>query len=493
MIPDSAPDSASQDPGAFVSGRAGLPKHTRLPLPLPFPVLVLLLAAPYLALAFVGATEANVPQTLGCLGAAFAIYWFGCVENHFGLSEGRILALGLLLRLLILPMPPSDDMYRFLWEGKILGYGFNPFLMAPDDPALAPLRDGYWPLINHPNLPTLYPPVAQALFWLLAKLGGSPWVLKLGFLAFDVGAFLVLRGIVRGRIRPKDPGARAPIANLPEGALTPAAGTRVLALYFLNPLLIFEIAGRGHFDSMPVFFNVLFLAALSGREGTRKEARNNWAPVALGLGAMAKISSLALAPLLLFSLGWKRAMAWGAALAALVGGSLWAVGAFTVLGKFASKYRFNAAIPSLLDSALPFVSADARRNLSMALFGLACLACLRWFRRDPPERQAIWFMGMLLLFSPTMHPWYLLWLLPFMALCQSRPWILLTGTVLITYEVYGRAHVTGHWHENPWLRLPEYLPPLALWLYLRRRRKRGERGGRGKKAAAMTANPGAPS
>jgi hypothetical protein len=448
MTPDAAPDSASQDSGAFVSGPSGSPARA----PLPFPIIVLLMAAPYLALACVGATEANVPETLACLGIAFAIYWFGCVESRFGLTEGRILLLGLLLRLLILPMPPSDDMYRFLWEGKILGYGFNPFLLPPNDPALAHLRDGYWPLINHPNLPTLYPPVAQAWFWLLAKIGGSPWVFKLGFLAFDVGAFLLLRAIVRRRLL--------------ESALTAAGGARVLGLYFLNPLLIFEIAGRGHFDSLPVFFNLLFLAGLAARKG--------WAPAVLGLGAMAKISSLALAPLLLFSLGWKRALAWGAALGAVVGGSLWAVGAFAVLGKFASKFRFNAAFPSLLDSALPFVSADGRRNLSMALFGLACLACLRLFRRDTPERQATWFMGVLLLFSPTMHPWYLLWLLPFMALCQSRPWILLTGTVLITYEVYGRAHVTGRWHENPWLRLPEYLPPLALWLYLRWRRKRAE-------------------
>ena len=79
-------------------------------------------------------------------------------------------------------------------------------------------------------------------------------------------------------------------------------------------------------------------------------------------------------------------------------------------------------------------------------------------------------MGLMLLFSPTLHPWYLLWALPFAALCLSRPWLLLTGTVLITYEVYGRAHVTGHWQENPWLRLPEYLPPLFLWLYLRWRK-----------------------
>lgn len=344
-------------------------------------------------------------------------------------------------------------MHRFIWEGKILGYGFNPFMLAPNHESLAFLRDANWALINHQNLPTLYPPLAQALFFLLAKVGESPWVFKIGFLVFDVLGFLVLRSIVRKRYGPESA----------SDAGTSAKGLRILAIYFLNPLLLFEIAGRGHFDSLPIFFNLVFLGALLDRKG--------WAPAALAMGAMTKISALALAPLLLFSLGWKRALAWGAVIAAVVGGSLWVVGAFTVLGKFATQFRFNAAFPSLIDSALPFLSADLRRNLSLALFGIAVLACLRIFRKEAPERQALWFMGLLLLFSPTLHPWYLLWLLPFVSLTASRPWLLLTGSVLITYEVYGRAHVTGLWRENPWIRLPEFLPPLCLFLYLQYTRR----------------------
>ncbi|MDB5105860.1 MAG: glycosyl transferase, family 2 [Fibrobacteres bacterium] len=417
-------------------------------------VLALAMAVPYLVLGRLGPTEAHVPGTLACLAIAFALYWFGCVENRFRLTEIQVLFLGILIRLCILPMPPSDDMHRFLWEGKIIGYGFNPFLLAPNDPAVAHLRDGNWALVNHPDLPTLYPPLAQAFFWLLAKLGSTQWPFKMGFLAFDVLGFFVLRSIARRRSAI----ASEAVEPLRIPAPTPRPA-RILAIYFLCPLLIFEIAGRGHFDSVPVFFNLLFLGSLLARKG--------WAPAALGLGAMTKISSLALAPLLLFALGWKRALAWGLGLAAAVGGSLWAVGAFTVLGKFATKFRFNAAMPSLLDSILPFLSGDARRNLSMALFAAVCLACLRLFRHAAPERQALWFMGLLLLFSPTLHPWYILWALPFVALTFSRPWLLLTGTVLITYEVYGRALATGHWHENPWLRLPEFLPPLSLFLWLK--------------------------
>ena len=446
---------------------------------------VTLLLLPCIALAFTGATEADVPGTLACLGLAFAVYWSGCVENRFQLDETRILVLGLLMRACLLPMPPSDDMHRFIWEGKILAYGFNPFLAAPSDPSLAALRDANWALINHPDLPTLYPPVAQAFFFLLAKLGQSGLVFKLGFVVFDVLGFLVLRSIVRRKYPGVGPGAahHNEVAVAREGAgaregavaregagppaATEAPGAYIQALYFLNPLLIFEIAGRGHFESLPVFLNLIFLGALM--------ARKPWAPAALGLGALAKISSLALAPLLLFSLGWKRALLWGAALGAVVGGTLWVVGAFTVLGKFATRFHFNAAVPSLIDAARPFLSEAARRNLATLLFGLAVLLCLWFLRKAAPERQGLWFTGLLLLFSPTLHPWYLLWTLPFAALCVSRPWLLLTGTALVSYEVYGRFHVTGLWQERAWLRLPEYLPPLALLLYLAWGKRRAAR------------------
>ncbi len=459
-----APDSTTLDSGASVSveldsgvNAPATPATSGAKPLLPAPAAALLLIAPYLALSVVGPTEANVPETLACLGIAFAVYWFGCVNSRFGLNANRVLILGLILRLCLVPMPPSDDMHRFLWEGKILGYGFNPFTLSPESPVLAHLRDANWGLVNHPDLPTLYPPLAQAVFWLLAKIGNSITVFKIGFLIFDILGFFALHSLLRKKFGPQSGFAPAPHD----------VGARILAVYFLNPLLIFEIAGHGHFESLPILLNLLFMGALLARKG--------WAPALLGMGAMAKISSLALAPLVLLSMGWKRALIWGAALGTIVGGSLWAVGAFSVLGKFATRFRFNTALPSLLDSALPFLSGDVRRNLSMALFGLTCLVCLRVFRREAPERQALWFMGLLLLFSPTLHPWYLLWALPFAALCQSRPWLLLTGTVLITYEVYGRAHVTGHWHENPWLRLPEFLPPLFLWLYLRGRKLRAFR------------------
>ena len=76
------------------------------------------------------------------------------------------LVAAILLRLAFLPGTPSlsDDVYRYVWDGRVQLAGVNPYRYAPADPALDHVeyagRDG----INHPRLRTVYPPLAQTLF-----------------------------------------------------------------------------------------------------------------------------------------------------------------------------------------------------------------------------------------------------------------------------------------------------------------------------------------
>ncbi len=68
----------------------------------------------------------------------------------------------------------SDDAYRYVWDGRVLLAGIDPYRFVPLDPALAHLRDpllfpeGEPPLINRPRAPTIYPPIAQLWFALVA-------------------------------------------------------------------------------------------------------------------------------------------------------------------------------------------------------------------------------------------------------------------------------------------------------------------------------------
>lgn len=114
---------------------------------------------------------------LACAGAARApVAW------------GWAVAIG--FRLLLLPMAPSDDIWRYLWEGKIQNLRFNPYLVSPASEALRQFRDGYWPWINHPTIPALYPPATELVFRLLAAIGYHPLLFKLAFAAWLAAAIL---------------------------------------------------------------------------------------------------------------------------------------------------------------------------------------------------------------------------------------------------------------------------------------------------------------
>ena len=423
-------------------------------------LLAVLLLPPYLALAWLGQAESHLPTLLTALAFAFAIYWFGMVEDRLRLGTKEVMFWGIALRLCLLPMDAGDDMHRYLWEAKILGQGFNPWTLAPDHETLAPLRDADWEKMNHRGLPTLYPPLAEGMFFLLARIQPSALFFKLAFVFLDLLGFLLLLAILRERQPP--PGAGRP-GNQAGHSGTRTVDSRIAAVYFLNPLLLFEIAGRGHFDSLTILCHLAFLWALGRGKGA-------WAPVFLGLGVLGKMVSLSLAPIFFLRIRPLRAGLFCLGVGAITVASFLLTGGVGSMGRFALEFRFNSVFPYALEIlGGSLLSPTGRRLALLAMLALGVVLGLVRLRRASGERQALYFLGLALLFSPTLHPWYLLWALPFAALAMSRPWLLLTGTTLVTYAVYGRAYLTGVWQEIHWLRLPEFLPPLLLWVLAGRR------------------------
>jgi hypothetical protein len=84
----------------------------------------------------------------------------------------------------------SDDAYRYVWDGRVLLAGIDPYQFVPADPALVQLRDpvlfpdGQPPLINRPGVPTIYPPIAQLWFAPIAFI--TPWAV--GTLGVQIAA-----------------------------------------------------------------------------------------------------------------------------------------------------------------------------------------------------------------------------------------------------------------------------------------------------------------
>src|SRR6516164_11734981 len=125
--------------------------------------------------------------------AAVALTWRGGLSRRALIA---VLAVAALMRLIVLLAPPylSDDINRYVWDGRVEAAGLNPYRYVPADPHLAALRDEtIFPNINRSDYaPTIYPPVAEYIFYLGTRLRDSSTAMKATLLAFELAGVLLL-------------------------------------------------------------------------------------------------------------------------------------------------------------------------------------------------------------------------------------------------------------------------------------------------------------
>ena len=347
---------------------------------------------------------------------------------------GFLLLCGGLFRATLLLRAPdlSEDVYRYVWDGHVGRAGLSPYAFAPEDPAVSAIAPQLLSRLTHRDIRTVYPPVAQAVFRVFGS--GGEAALRSFFAAADLSVVALLAG-----------------AGGPRAAFG-------AALYAFHPLPITETAGQGHLDSLGV---ALLLASLAHL--TRK--RRVDAGFALALSILTKYVPLAASiPILrrgrsaLFSscaLGlaglWLAASARGASPA---GG----------IGQYATRWSFNsplygAALRLMDASDLPQKSKAAFLVLkerlhhpdwtqaifpffysaffARVLLAVSLAAVLVWIgcRGGRLERSVFASLAALLLLSPTLHPWYVLWVLPFAALQRDRAFLYLSYSVPLAYAL----------------------------------------------------------
>jgi alpha-1,6-mannosyltransferase len=207
----------------------------------------------------------------GAVWAVAAIVVTGGAGGRAALA--LILATAVLLRVgaLAAPVYLSDDIYRYIWDGRVQAAGINPYRYIPTDTHLAPLRDAaIFPNINRNNYaPTIYPPVAQMLFLAATRFGETVPLMKLMLVVVEAIAIGALLFVLRALGAPREN----------------------ILLYAWHPLPVWEIAGSGHIDAAVVAFVSLALAgAVSGRRV--------WSGAALAAATLVKFFPLVLAPAL---------------------------------------------------------------------------------------------------------------------------------------------------------------------------------------------------
>jgi len=134
------------------------------------------------------------------------------------------------------------------------------------------------------------------------------------------------------------------------------------------------------------------------------------------------------------------------------------------------------AAPNVPDDALwtqgYFISLAAVKGVVIFIFLIILLYYLKRLRGDIQRDGNIWIfnlgiilLGIYILFSPTVHPWYLCWLVPLLVVKPDRAWLLLTGLIVLSYWVLIDYSKTGVWHESIWIKYIEYLPFYTLLIY----------------------------
>lgn len=355
---------------------------------------------------------------------------------------------GLLRLILVFAFPSlSDDVYRFIWDGRLLINGWNPFDHLPayyleQNISVPGLTQALYQELNSPNYFTIYPPVAQAVFalacWLFpASIPGSALVMKLFLFCCEMGSLVLLWKLVRH-------------FQLPQ---------KNVLLYALNPLIIVEITGNLHFEGAMIFFLLLAYWWLI-------KQRYTFSAIAIALSVASKLLPLIFLPFLIRRLGWTRSVRYfltvGLTLALLFAplfSGLFLENFGNSLDLYFRKFEFNASIYYLARwIGYQTIGWNMIQTygplLALGTFlGILLMALL--------EKKADWFtwpcsmlfaICLYLLFTTTVHPWYASLPIVLCLFTRFRFPILWSGMIFLTYVNYSYE---PYW-ENLWVVGVEY-------------------------------------
>ncbi len=373
----------------------------------------------------------NVPWFL----AGFTLMSLGYIVSAGARwSWAHLMGAAVILRVILLPMEPGTDVWRYLWEGLIQWHGHNPYLIPPNAETLAPLAADWHGKINHPDLTAGYPPPLLLLFAGLAAISPSLLLFKTVIVAADLGtAWLLARRF----------------------------GCDRAAWYALSPLVLYVFAGGAHFDSLLILPMVLGWFAWDAGRPLRAGA---W----LGLAVGAKYVAL---PLLAFVV-WRllRTRRWIHALATLALGLLplvaglawfWRDGIHALAPMQMTNYARSAEfLPRLVEWLRP--ETALQNTIFLLPFALGVAVLVLW--RRSLERFAEDFFLLLVTLSPAVHAWYFTWALPFAAATGNLAFRVAGVSAGIYFVLEHRqALASVPWRQSWWEWLILWLPILVAF------------------------------
>lgn len=350
-----------------------------------------------------------------------------------------VLLFAILFRLSILFSPPylSDDIYRYVWDGRVQAAGVNPYRYIPSDESLARLRDdAIYPKINRREYAhTIYPPLSELIFFLTSRVSESVTWMKATMLGIEAIAIWALIQLLSSLGFPKE---------------------RIL-IYAWHPLIVWEFAGSGHVDAVAIAFLALGLLA-------RHRQAQGLAGITLACATLVKLFPAVLFPGLYKRFGWKMPLAFAVTVAVGYLPYL-SVGPVAALG-FLPGYIREQGLASgeqfyLLAFARKLVGEASVPNTAFIVFALVIVIGAGAWSVFKAERHVHSYIKqacviatlVTVLFAPH-YSWYFAWLVPFLCFVPLPSLFYLTAASFILY---------GTWlgdspEEMFWLNSAIYLP-----------------------------------
>lgn len=392
-------------------------------------------------------------QFIGFYSVAFIAFILFYNAQKEKISFSSILSLSVVLRLLLLFSIPdlSNDFYRFIWDGRLINLGFNPYLSLPNefintDNFLLLGKDANELYSGQGNLSignyTCYPPINQFFFYIAAFISpqsifGSIIILRIFMILADVGTIFIGRKILRK--------LNLPVSNI--------------ILFALNPLIILELTGNLHFEGITIFFLMLAIYSLFNAKIIKSAV---WIAFSISV----KLIPLIFIPLFLKKLGQLnliRYLIYSGVVSILLFLPFLSSGLIdnfmSSIDLYFRKFEFNASFYYII-RWIGFelkgwnIIQKVGPILGLAIFIIVLLFAIIPKNQNPQRLMVsmLFTITIYYLLSTTVHPWYIAIPLVISVFTQYRFVVVWSLVVMLSYSAYGNEV----FQENYWLIFIEY-------------------------------------
>jgi alpha-1,6-mannosyltransferase len=360
----------------------------------------------------------------------------------------------------------SQDFYRFIWDGRLILEGLNPYLYTPNELITSSPKLFSEMNILHSGMRGLnakhfsnYPPIHQIPFIIAALISkhsifGSVVVIRVILISADLGILVYGKKLLKK-------------LQLP---------TRSVYWFILNPLVIIELTGNLHFEGLMLCFFIMALYFIHSKK---------WyiASITMALSIAVKLVPILSLPLILNKLGWKKIVRFYSTTGGVFLILFLPFFSFKFLenysatiGLWFSNFEFNASIYYFLKWVLIEVKGlNIINNMGAVVATFVTIQTIFQLLHKKKETKALllmifWVLCGYYFISTTIHPWYITSLLMLSVFTKYKFITLWSYTIIFSYFAYGELEIK---ESGFWLSL-EYIPVIVMlvWeLYSRKKLK----------------------